>query len=83
MRHLVLSDLHENRPALLRAFEVTEAAGGFDDIWFLGDLLGHCISKSVCDALYCLQVLRERSAVCVIGNWEEWFLLPEQDATHF
>lgn len=80
MRHLVLSDLHENRTALLRAFDIADSVGGFDDIWFLGDALGHCNGASPCDAEYCLQELSDRSAVCVIGNWEEWFLHPERDA---
>lgn len=80
MRHLVISDLHENYSALQRAFAAAEQAGGFNDIWFLGDALGHCDGGFNCDRDACLRELQDRRALCILGNWEGWLLHPERDA---
>ena len=62
MRIAVLSDVHSN----LRALEAVLAeidAGGFDGIWFLGDLVGYGPKPNECAAL-----LQERAAICLAGN---------------
>jgi diadenosine tetraphosphatase ApaH/serine/threonine PP2A family protein phosphatase len=62
VRIAVLSDVHAN----LRALEAVLAevdAGGFDAVWFLGDLVGYGPKPNECAAL-----LRERAAVCLAGN---------------
>ena len=62
MRVAVLSDVHSN----LRALEAVLAeidAGGFDEIWFLGDLVGYGPKPNECAAL-----LQERAAICLAGN---------------
>ena len=62
MRVAVLSDVHSN----LRALEAVLAeidAGGFDTIWFLGDLVGYGPKPNECAAL-----LQERAAICLAGN---------------
>ncbi len=79
MRHLVISDLHENYPALQRALAAAEQAGGFDDIWFLGHAIGHCDGALHCDRDACLRELQNRGAICVLGNWEGWLLHPERN----
>jgi diadenosine tetraphosphatase ApaH/serine/threonine PP2A family protein phosphatase len=62
MRVAVLSDVHAN----LRALEAVLAevdAGGFDAIWFVGDLVGYGPKPIECVAL-----LRERATICLAGN---------------
>ena len=62
MRVAVLSDVHSN----LRALEAVLAeidAGGFDETWFLGDLVGYGPKPNECAAL-----LQERAAICLAGN---------------
>jgi diadenosine tetraphosphatase ApaH/serine/threonine PP2A family protein phosphatase len=62
VRVAVLSDVHSN----LRALEAVLAeidAGGFDEIWFLGDLVGYGPKPNECAAL-----LQERAAICLAGN---------------
>jgi len=62
VRVAVLSDVHSN----LRALEAVLAeidAGGFDTIWFLGDLVGYGPKPNECAAL-----LQERAAICLAGN---------------
>jgi predicted phosphodiesterase len=62
VRVAVLSDVHSN----LRALEAVLAeidAGGFDEVWFLGDLVGYGPKPNECAAL-----LQERAAICLAGN---------------
>jgi diadenosine tetraphosphatase ApaH/serine/threonine PP2A family protein phosphatase len=61
VRVAVLSDVHSN----LRALEavLAEIDAGFDEVWFLGDLVGYGPKPNECVAL-----LRERSAICLAGN---------------
>jgi predicted phosphodiesterase len=62
VRVAVLSDVHSN----LRALEAVLAeidAGGVDEIWFLGDLVGYGPKPNECAAL-----LQERAAICLAGN---------------
>jgi len=81
MVHLVISDIHEDHLALRNALATAEEAGGYDDIWFLGDALGHRLddNEDPDAVIRCLSLLREKKAICVSGNWEGWFFRPEED----
>ena len=62
-RHLVLADVHSNLEALDAVLGDARLAGGFDDVWVAGDIVGYgpfpgeCISR-----------LRQVDALCVSGN---------------
>ncbi|MGZ8782147.1 MAG: metallophosphoesterase family protein [Gaiellaceae bacterium] len=62
MRIAVLSDVHSNLRALEAVLEEIDA-GGFDGIWFLGDLVGYGPKPNEC-----AELLRERGALCLAGN---------------
>ena len=62
MRVAVLSDVHGNLHALEAVLaEVDE--GGFDELWFLGDIVGYGPRPNECTAL-----VRDRATVCLAGN---------------
>ena len=77
MNALIASDIHANLEALQAAIADADAAGGFDQIWSLGDLVGYGPNpREVIDAL------REREHRAVVGNHDlaavgliglEWF----------
>jgi predicted phosphodiesterase len=62
MRIAVLSDVHANLHALEAVLAEVDA-GGFDEIWCLGDVVGYGPRPNECAAL-----VRERAAVCLAGN---------------
>jgi predicted phosphodiesterase len=62
MRIAVLSDVHANLHALEAVLSEVDA-GSFDQIWFLGDLVGYGPKPNECTAL-----LQERAAICLAGN---------------
>ena len=62
MRIAVLSDVHANLHAL-EAVLCELDAGGVDQLWFLGDLVGYGPKPNECTAL-----LQERAAICLAGN---------------
>ena len=62
MRVAVLSDVHANLHALQAVLAEVDA-GGFDEIWCLGDVVGYGPRPNECAA-----VLRERATVCLAGN---------------
>jgi len=62
MRVAVLSDVHGNLHALEAVLAEVDA-GGFDELWFLGDLVGYGPRPNECTAL-----LRDRASVCLAGN---------------
>lgn len=70
MRHLVISDLHEDYQALHQVLNDVN----YDDVWFLGDAIGlhNNHRKNYQDAEKCLSLLHEVNAICVSGNWEMW-----------
>lgn len=84
-RHLVISDLHENHPALRRFIAQAEKVhGGFEDIWFLGDIFGHSdesMGQSNLTQAYIdgLDILSKYPFLTVWGNWEYWLGHPELD----
>lgn len=87
-RHLVLSDIHENSGSLERILvEAERTAGGFDDIWVLGDIIGHAdrISgkdASVSDIPAVFALIHDRTTESVFGNWEYWLTHPEDDSAN-
>jgi len=58
----VISDIHANAQALDAVLESADAAG-VDEIWCLGDIVGYGA-----DPVVCVDLIRERSAVCLAGN---------------
>ncbi len=62
MRIAVLSDIHANLHAL-QAVLADVDAGGFDELWCLGDVVGYGPRPNECTAL-----VRERATVCLAGN---------------
>ena len=62
MHAAVISDIHSNRHALEATLQAVDAAG-VDEIWCLGDMVGYGAEPDACTAL-----IRERSAVCLVGN---------------
>ena len=77
MRVLVISDIHANLVALEAVF--TAAAGRYDVIWCLGDVVGYGPKPNECVAL-----MRQYAAICVIGN-HDWVAvdLPGVDFDQF
>jgi diadenosine tetraphosphatase ApaH/serine/threonine PP2A family protein phosphatase len=74
MRYLVLSDIHSN----LEAFEAVLAdAGGVDQIWCLGDVVGYGPDPNAC-----VQLLRSQSHLCIAGN-HDWATLGKLDLEDF
>jgi predicted phosphodiesterase len=67
MRILVISDIHANLVALETV--LNDAQGRYDTIWCLGDIVGYGPRPNECVAL-----VRERAALCVIGN-HDWAAL--------
>ncbi len=74
MRYLVISDIHAN----LAAFDaVLDAAGPFDMIWCLGDLVGYGPDPNECIAR-----IQEFEHICVAGN-HDWAALGKLDLNQF
>lgn len=74
MRILVLADIHSNLAALET---VLAAAGEFDQVWCLGDLVGYGP-----DPNECIQRIRELPHLCVAGN-HDWGALNKLDTNDF
>lgn len=62
MRIAAISDIHANLPALEAVLEAAEAAN-VEELWCLGDVLGYGVEPDACATL-----VRERCAVCLVGN---------------
>jgi predicted phosphodiesterase len=67
MRVLVISDVHANLVALETV--LADAAGKFDVVWCLGDVVGYGPRPNEC-----VDLVRSRAALCVIGN-HDWAAL--------
>ena len=63
MRALIVSDIHSNLQAFDAVLADAEDAGGYDAVWFLGDLVGYGA-----DPAPCIQRLRRLPHVAVAGN---------------
>jgi diadenosine tetraphosphatase ApaH/serine/threonine PP2A family protein phosphatase len=62
LRIAVVSDVHANLHALEAVLAEVDA-GGFDEVWCLGDLVGYGPRPNECVAL-----LQERASICLAGN---------------
>lgn len=67
MRVLILSDIHANLIALETV--LSDAAGDYDTIWCLGDLVGYGPRPNEC-----IELMRQKAEVCVMGN-HDWAVL--------
>ena len=63
MRALIVSDVHSNLEAFESVIGDAEGRGGFDQVWFLGDLVGYGP-----DPVACIELLRQYDGVYVAGN---------------
>ena len=63
MRALILSDIHSNLEAFDAVLDDADALGGYDVIWFLGDLVGYGADPGACIAR-----LRRLPHVAIAGN---------------
>jgi diadenosine tetraphosphatase ApaH/serine/threonine PP2A family protein phosphatase len=62
LRIAAITDIHANLPALEAVLEATDAAG-VEELWCLGDVLGYGVEPDAC-----AELVRERCAVCLVGN---------------
>lgn len=62
MRIAILSDVHSNLPALVKALSIIDELR-VDAIYCLGDIVGYGASPNEC-----IQLVRERASKCVLGN---------------
>jgi predicted phosphodiesterase len=67
MRVLILSDIHANLIALETV--LSDAAGEYDTIWCLGDIVGYGPRPNEC-----IDLVRSKAEVCVMGN-HDWAVL--------
>ncbi|MCC6455067.1 MAG: metallophosphoesterase family protein [Caldilineaceae bacterium] len=67
MRVLILSDIHANLIALETV--LSDAAGEYDTIWCLGDIVGYGPRPNEC-----IDLMRSKAEFCVMGN-HDWAVL--------
>ncbi len=75
MRILVISDIHANLVALEAVLNA--AAGEWDQLWFLGDLVGYGPQPDEC-----ITLIRDHGALCLAGN-HDWAVLEKLDIDDF
>lgn len=63
MRALIVSDIHSNLQAFDAVLADAEGAGGYDVVWFLGDLVGYGSDPGAC-----IDRLRRLPHVAIAGN---------------
>jgi diadenosine tetraphosphatase ApaH/serine/threonine PP2A family protein phosphatase len=63
VRVLLLADIHANLAAFEAAVAAAEAAGGFDAVWVLGDIVGYGPDPGAC-----ISLLRSLDHLAVAGN---------------
>ena len=63
MHALIVSDIHSNLEAFEAVLADAERRGGFDVVWFLGDLVGYNA-----DPTACISLLRGLPNVAIAGN---------------
>jgi len=62
VRIAAITDIHANLPALEAVLKAVEAAD-VEEIWCLGDVVGYGVDPDAC-----AELVRERCAVCLVGN---------------
>ncbi len=67
MRVLIVSDIHANLIALETV--LSDAAGEYDSVWCLGDVVGYGPRPNEC-----IELIRSKADVCVMGN-HDWAVL--------
>jgi len=75
MRILILSDIHANLPAFEAVLD--NAAGKWDEIWCLGDLVGYGPNPNEC-----VELLRRQDYISLSGN-HDWATLGKLDLNDF
>lgn len=75
MRTLVLSDIHANLVALEA---VLAAAGPYDRLWFLGDLVGYGPNPNEC-----VERLRDLGPAVALSGNHDWAVLDKLDTEEF
>ena len=75
MRILVLSDVHANLAAFQAVLQ--DAAGKWDRIWYLGDLIGYGPNPNEC-----VELLRQQEHMALSGN-HDWAALDKLDIGDF
>ena len=76
MRVAAITDIHANLPALEAVLEAIDEAG-VEEIWCLGDVVGYGADPDAC-----AELVRERCAVCLVGN-HDLAVLGELDIAAF
>ncbi|HKE02111.1 MAG TPA: metallophosphoesterase family protein [Planctomycetota bacterium] len=62
----LISDIHSNREALDAVFAVIDRLPGVEKVMCLGDVVGYGPEPE-----YCVDLVRERCQVCLLGNHDE------------
>lgn len=75
MRHLIISDIHANLFALQAV--LTDCEGTYDDVWFLGDVVGYGPHPNEC-----VEQLGDLNCLAIAGN-HDWATLGRLDAGSF
>jgi len=77
MRVLIISDIHANFVALETV--MSDAAGRYDTVWCLGDVVGYGPAPNEC-----VDLVEAEADLCVVGN-HDWAVLghPDLDIGHF
>ena len=63
MRALIVSDIHSNLEAFEAVLTDADAGGGYDAVWFLGDLVGYAADPGAC-----IERLRGLPHLAIAGN---------------
>jgi predicted phosphodiesterase len=75
MRVLLLSDIQGNLPAFETVLQ--DAAGKYDKIWYLGDIVGNGPYPNEC-----VELLESLNPISVVGN-EDWLAIDRFDLDDF
>jgi len=77
MRYAIIADIHANRAAFSAVLDDVKRRGGAEEVWCLGDIVGYGP-----DPHECIELLRQYSHVCVVGN-HDWAAIGKIDTGDF
>jgi predicted phosphodiesterase len=77
MRYAIFADIHANLAAFEAVLKDIDTRGGFDEIWYLGDIVGYGP-----DPEKCLELLRQYKFKYVVGN-HDWAVSSRIDMYDF